>query len=273
MSARSAQSLVVAAGIVVASLYGLLAPAYDGLPEATALGARAQDVCSLVVAGLLVWLARRDGPAGRAHLVWLGLLAYVVYSYTIYLVGVPMNRVFLVYVVITSVAGAALLSGLYRLTTVTWRDCASARLRTGTGWMLVAVGVLFALLWLSELLPFALGGDVPEPEGVGGLPYPVYVLDLVVVLPCIVAVGLLLLRGHPAGGPLAVVALIKIVTLFAALWAGVLAVVVDDQPLHLGPDAAPSLALLLVSAWLVRRWLLALAPHPPADDRLRLPVS
>jgi len=42
-------------------------------------------------------------------LLWIGLLAYVVYSYVIYVIGVPMNRIFLVYVVLEMVAGAALL--------------------------------------------------------------------------------------------------------------------------------------------------------------------
>jgi hypothetical protein len=68
------------------------------------------------------------------------------------------------------------------------------RLEGGTGWFLVAVGALFGCLWLATLLPFALGGDRPDPEGPGGAPYPVFVLDPVVALPCVVAVGTLLVR-------------------------------------------------------------------------------
>jgi len=252
-------SVVLALGIVTASAYGLLAAEpYRDLPAATVLGAKAQDVCSIVVAGLLVLLVRRRQISPRSHLARLGLLAYVVYSYAIYLTGVPMNRVFLVYVVIESLAGAALLNGLLRLRGSAWQRLGSRRLERGTGWMLLVVAVLFALLWLSTLAPYAAGGGAPDPEGIGGTPYPVFVLDLVVVLPCIAAVGLMLLRGRPVGGPLAVVALIKIVTLFTALWAGAAAVLVTGETLHLGPDAGPSAALLVASVWLMARWLRAL---------------
>ena len=52
-------SIVVALGIVAASAYGLLAPdPYRSLPDATVLAARGQDVGSLLVAALLVALAR-----------------------------------------------------------------------------------------------------------------------------------------------------------------------------------------------------------------------
>lgn len=260
----------VALGIVVSSAYGLLAThSYRGLPADTVLAARAQDVVSLAVAALMMVLIRPPRLGAAAHLTWLGMLAYVVYSYTIYLVGVPMNRVFLVYVVLTGLAGAAFLTGLLTVSRTAWRDTAARRLRRGTGWLLVAVAALFSLLWLSTLLPFALGGDTPTPEGVGGAPYPVFVLDLVVVLPCLAAVGVLLLRGHQHGAPLALVALVKIVTLFTALWAGVLATLLVDGTVDLHADAGPSLLLLAVSIWLAIRWARLArptAPTPPTSS-------
>lgn len=248
-------SIVIAAGIGAASAYGLLAAEpYRSLPEATVLAARGQDVASLVVALGLVVLALPARLTPTRFLAWLGLLAYVAYTYAVYLIGVPMNRVFLVYVVIESVTCAALLAGLWRLTLMRWPADPSSRLRRGTGWMLVVVAVLFAGLWLSTLVPFALGGSPPDPEGVGGTPYPVFVLDLVIVLPAIAAIGVLLLRSHPLGPPLAVVALIKILTLFVALWAGPAYALATDGPVELGPDAGPTLLLLALSAWLVTRW-------------------
>ena len=83
-TARS--SLLLALLITLSSLYGLLAAhPYRDLPEATLIAARAQDVCSIVVAVLLVALARRT--SARSHVIRLGLLAYVAYSYAIYLIG------------------------------------------------------------------------------------------------------------------------------------------------------------------------------------------
>ena len=254
-----ASTVVVAVGIVASSLYGLLAEhPYRGLASETIAAARAQDVCSVLVAVLLLVLARRTGA--KAHLVRMGLLAYVAYSYAIYLTGVPMNRIFLVYVVLVTVSGAALLHGLLRLRPAAWPRVSSSRLERGTGWMLVIVAVLFAGLWISALLPYALGGSTPTPAGPGGVAYPVFILDLVIVLPCIAAVGLLLLHERPIAGPLAAVALIKIVTLFAALWAGVVVGFVDDGHVTLSADAGPSLVLLLISVGLVGKWIRSLTP-------------
>jgi hypothetical protein len=247
-------TVVIVMGIVAASLYSLMADdPYRGLAKETALAAVAQDVFSVVVAAVLLLLARHR--SSRAHLIRLGLLAYVVYTYAIYVIGVPMNRIFLVYVALVMTAGGAFLHGLLRLRPAAWPRVANRRLERGTGWMLVVVAALFAGLWLSVLLPFALGGAAPSPAGPGGVAYPVYILDLVVVLPCIAAVGLLLLRQRPIAGPLATVALIKIITLFAALWTGVVVAFIDDGHVTLSADAGPSLLLLVISVVVARKWL------------------
>jgi len=259
-------TVVIAMGIVAASLYALMADdPYRGLAQETALAAAAQDVFSVGVAALLLCLARRT--SARAHLIRLGLLAYVAYSYAIYLIGVPMNRVFLVYVVLVMTSGGAFLHGLLRLRPAAWPRVANRRLERGTGWMLVVVAVLFTGLWLSVLLPFALGGAAPSPAGPGGVAYPVYILDLVVVLPCIAVVGLLLLRQRPIAGPLATVALIKIITLFAALWTGVVVGFIDDGQVTLHADAGPSLLLLVISVVVAGKWLRSLSPDEGAYVR------
>jgi hypothetical protein len=249
-------TLVVSTGVLASSLYGLLAEApYRSLPEATVLGARAQDACSMVVAVLLVVLAVRPVLRSSAFLVRLGLLGYLAYSYLIYVSGVPMNRMFLVYVAIVAMAGAGFLAGVVDVLEHPPASRPTRRLRLGTGWFLIVTAVLFAGLWLSVLLPVALGGGAPATQGVGGTPYPVFWLDLAVALPAIAAVGTMLVLRRPVGPPLAVVALIKIITLFAALWAGPVVALATGQDLHLGPDAGPSLVLLVVSSWLAVRWL------------------
>jgi hypothetical protein len=258
-------ALLVAVGLVAASAYGLLAEhPYRGITPATVTAARAQDVCSLVVAALLVALA--GAGSARVHLVRLALLAYVAYSYAIYLLGLPMNRAFLVYVVLVAVAGGALIDGVLRLEPGAWPR-ARRRLEAGTGWFLVGVAVLFATLWLSVLIPFALGGPRPHPEGPGGVAYPVFVLDLCVVLPCVAVVGYLLLEGVPVAGPLAIVVVVKIVTLFTVLWAGVLAGLARGDDVSWGADAGPSLVMIAVCVWLSGRWWRALRVTGPGRRR------
>jgi hypothetical protein len=84
------------------------------------------------------------------------------------------------------------------------------------------------------------------------------VLDLVVVLPCLLLVGLLLLDGHRIGGPLAVVVVVKVVTLFVTLWAGAVAGLLRGDDVHFGADAGPSLVMVAVCVWLATRWWRAL---------------
>jgi len=251
-------SMLVGLVLLVASAYGFLAAdPYHHLPAATMTGAHAQDACSVLVAVALVALAR--STSARVHLVRLGLYAYVAYSYAIYLTGMAMNRAFLVYAVLVTVAGAALLDGVVRLVPAAWPRASSPRLERSTGWFLITVAALFATLWLSTLLPFALGGGPPDPEGPGGAPYPVFVLDLVVALPCVASVGGLLVQGRRIGGPLAVVVLVKVITLFTVLWAGVVAALLRGDPVHLGADAGPSLVMVAGCCWLLVRWLHLLA--------------
>ncbi|MDR7254112.1 hypothetical protein J2X46_003102 [Nocardioides sp. BE266] len=249
-------SVALSTAVLASSLYGLLATTpYRDLPDATVLSARAQDACSIAVAGLLVLLVLRPLERPAAHLARLGLLAYLLYSYLIYVTGVPMNRMFLVYVLIVGLSAAGLLGGLHDLLQRPFPTTASPRLVRTTGWVLVVTAVLFAGLWLSALVPFALGGDRPEPEGIGGTPYPIFYLDLALVLPALAAVGTLLLRGRAAGPSLAAVAMLKILTLFTALWAGPVVALASGTDVHLGHDAGPSLVLLAASAWLSALWL------------------
>ena len=255
---------VLATAVVAASFYGLLAETpYRSLPEATVVSARAQDACSIVVAALLVLLVRRPVMSVAAGLARLGLLAYLLYSYLDLrhrcadepgLPGLrpdrqPVRR-----------RPARRPPAHPRASTRLHR--VAAGLTRTTGWVLVVTAVLFAGLWLSVLVPYALGGSTPDPEGVGGTPYPVFVLDLAVVLPAIAAVGVLLLRGRAVAGALAAVAMLKILTLFTALWAGPLLALATDADVHLGPDAVPSLLLLAASAWLTDAVAALVQTHP-----------
>lgn len=244
---------VVAVLLVASSAYGFAADRpYRGLTASTVTAARAQDVCSIVVAVLLLALAAHG--SGVAHLTRLGLYGYAAYSYVLYLVGMPMNRAFLVYVALVAVAGFGLVDGIARLEVQAFRRVGRP-LERGTGWLLVVVAVGFAALWLTMLVPFALGGGPPDSQGPGGSAFPVFVLDLCVVLPCLFLVGRLLLRGSPAGGPLAVVALVKIVTLFTVLWIGVVAAIVRGDHVQPGPDAGPSTVMVALCCWLLGRWV------------------
>ena len=79
----------------------------------------------------------------------------------------------------------------------------------------------------------------------------------------------MLLRGRAIAGPLAVVVLVKIITLFTALWTGVVVGLVSGADVHLAADAGPSLLMLAACVALVGRWLAQLEPHPTGFVRPR----
>ena len=68
-------------------------------------------------------------------------------------------------------------------------------------------------------------------------------------------------------GPLVVVALVKIVTLFTALWSGILIGFTSDADVQLAADAGPSLVMLAVCVALVGRWLRSLSPDERGFQR------
>jgi hypothetical protein len=70
----------------------------------------------------------------------------------------------------------------------------------GPAWFLIGVATLFALLWLSEIVPNLLAGDPSRSARDWNVPTnPVHVLDLAFFLPAVIISGVLLLRRHPLG--------------------------------------------------------------------------
>lgn len=68
--------------------------------------------------------------------------------------------------------------------------------RIFAGWVLIVTGGLFALLWLSELVPATLSGQAASSLEIAGLTMnPIHVIDLSVVLP-----GRIIIGGSPCAG-------------------------------------------------------------------------
>lgn len=69
-----------------------------------------------------------------------------------------------------------------------------------TTWTLIVLATLFALLWLSEIVPDLLAGHGSTSAGDYRVPTnPVHVLDLAIFRPAVFASGVLLLRRQPLG--------------------------------------------------------------------------
>jgi hypothetical protein len=255
--------------LIPAIAYGLISEsAYRGYGQNLILASRAQDLLTALVIPVLVWASVQSKRGSLpAHLLWLGLMFYLSYSYAIYLVGWQQNRVFLIYVLVVLLATAALVDGVVRVEPSAVRPAVRAFRTTGLGWFLVVVGVAFTGLWLTDIAPSTWGGRAPVNLGPGGTAYAVYVMDLTVALPAVIATGAMLLRRHPMAVVLAGVVLVKITTLFTALWLGVLTQVAVGQHVPVTADMLPSAVLPLVTIVV----LVAAARHlrRPDDGWLR----
>lgn len=201
-------SVVAAALAAIGNVVALLH--VDGVygRETTAFidQAVAQDVVDLVVVApatvLLALMAGRGSLSAR--LLWLGTVSFTVYNYVIYTMSVHAGPLFLLWVAVLGLALYALIGGLATLD----RHAVAARSadvpRRTAGWFLVVVATLFTALWLRDIVPALLFGEVPDGARELGLPSnPVHVLDLAFYLPAAFAAGIGLLRRQAWGDSLA----------------------------------------------------------------------
>jgi hypothetical protein len=182
---------------------------------------RANDLITLVVAvpGLIVaTLMVRRGSA-RARLVWMGLLAYMLYNYVFYLYGATFNRFFLLYVALVALSITALIVSVANLDVQAISQAFHPRtpVRWIGGYMLL-FALLLGGLWIGMSLSFVVTGQVPTPITQTGHPTGVvFATDLSLLAPGLLAGELLLWRRQPWGFVLSAVMLIKACTYGPAL--------------------------------------------------------
>jgi hypothetical protein len=193
-------TLLISLLATIASLAGLFASSPYALEtENWKLQAQAQDIGNLIgVLVLIVSAVMARKGSFRAYLVWLGMLFYFLYAYIIYAVAVHFNSLFLVYVAVLGLTLFTIIAALSRgLVNLSVPDLSARRF---AGYTLIGVGVLFGLLWLSELVPALISGKVPQSLQDAGLWVdPVHVLDLSTVLPGFIATGYLAIKKRGTG--------------------------------------------------------------------------
>ena len=233
------------------------APLYRDVP-AMVDQAQAADLATLIVAvPVLVaalWLARRGSAA--AEVVGLGALAYLVYTYAIFAFQVVVNPLTPVHIAILGLATWAVAFLVPSLGQDAIRVGETLPRRVTAGF-LALVAILFAGLWLGQIVSAITSGTLPPSVTDLGLPTSaVYALDLAFVLPLLAAAAFLLTRRHRAGGPLALGGLVFSVLMALSILAifGIQATRAElkdpSMPLAFGAIAA-------VAAMLAARGLLA----------------
>lgn len=216
-------TLAIAALAVAATLLGLFRAGFYRDPYALRLQAYGQDAVTLgVVVPLLLaglWLATRGSL--RGYLLWLGALAYLLYTYAVYAVITEFNPFFLGYVALFGLSLYTFVAGLVAVdaAAVKRRLAADLPVRLVAGF-LAGMGGLVALLWLSEALPATLANRKPASIAAVGLPANVvHVLDLGVVVPATLLAAWWLRERRPWGYVLPGVLLVKVVSIGLAVLA------------------------------------------------------
>jgi hypothetical protein len=152
----------------------------------------------------------------RAQLVWLGTLAYLVYAYLFFALGVAFNPLFPVYVAVLSLAVWSLVILLSDLGPERLQHVVSGMPGRATGIYLLVLAVLFLVVWMREIVTAILTGTTPPGVREANLPVnPTHVLDLAFLLPLCAFSGIRVWQ-HRAIGYLLAGMLVPATTLVAA---------------------------------------------------------
>ena len=200
-----------------------------------------QDFITLVVAlpALVISAILASRGSERARLVWLGVLVYSVYTYVISAFVVQFNPLFLVYVALLGCALYALIGGLATTDFEAVKAHFTQRTPVRAASIFLAVmAILFYFVWLSELVPALVGGDVPQSVRDNGTPSnPVHVLDMAWILPAVALTAVWLWRKRALGYTLAGTLLAFLALLALAIVSMMVSMRLYDQPVAVGPAA------------------------------------
>ncbi|MFO7534057.1 MAG: hypothetical protein R6W93_16520 [Candidatus Limnocylindrales bacterium] len=253
----------------VASLAGLLAPDLYRDTESWTREARATDVVTLLFAVPLLAIAlwRVRGGSRSARMVVAGALGYVAYSYAIFAFSVAPNPATPLYLAILGLSAWALVLGIGRMGDPSALQEIVSRLpRRGSGIYLIAVAILFGLLWASEIAAAVTADGPTETLARAGLPTnPIWALDLAFALPVVAYGGVRLLRAEAGAAATALPALVFLALIGLAVLGVFAYSALDGEEVVLVPVVLVSI-ITLIAAGLV---LLAHGIRPPTTPEPR----
>ena len=154
-----------------------------------------------------------------ARLVWMGTLVFLLYNFVIYAMAVHFNALFLAYCGILGGSFYALVGSLPSLSPADVAGAYSPRAPVKSmAAVLCLIALIFAALWLGEIIPALISGRTPKSLADAGLiTNPVHILDLSFVLPGLIVTAIQLLRRRAVAFVLAPVLMVFCVLMTVAI--------------------------------------------------------
>ena len=201
-------SYIIALLVAAVSAAGVMLPSvYAKEHISWAAQGFGQDIINVVLVfpALLIclYLIKKRSIAGL--LLWLGLLIYLAYSYVYYAFFMHFGSWFLVYTAILGISFYTLIGALVNLTKNEIKQIENNAFSKWPAVYLLVNGFMFLVLWLMEIIPSLVKGDIPKSAtDVGLWLNPVHVMDLAFILPGMVLTAVLLRKKNSTGFLLAV---------------------------------------------------------------------
>ncbi len=245
--------------MAVVSLLGVADPRTYGKETlnwaAQAVGQDYVNLCVVFPTLLVSFLLTLRRDSFKAFLVWLGVLIYLIYSYVLYSFFVHFGPLFLLYV---ATLGLSFYSFVGALGSLDWQGTGVRFTNVKTkpaSILLGTVAVLFALLWLADIVGALSRGGVPvDLDKIGLWVNPVHVLDLALLLPGALIVAVLLWRKKTLGLTLAVPFLVFFVLMGLAIIS--MMIVTAQKGFALAfPQMVVMLLIIVLSSAIATRYL------------------
>jgi hypothetical protein len=216
------------------------------------------DVANLVVVTVLeVALLWANRGSVRGHLIAIGALGCLAYSFVTYAFFIVLNPATVLYIAVLGIAGWAFVAGVTCVDDAQVEAIVGGRLaRRATSAFLAILAVVFAATWLSQIAAALIRGNLPPELATAGWPMnPVWVLDLGFVLPLALLTAIRLVRREPGAERIAVSFLVFDMLLALSILLMAVSAGLAGQPLE-GPMIAIFVVLLAASTvlcWLALR--------------------
>ena len=166
-----------------------------------------QDFISLVVVlpTLIISAVFASRGSPRARLVWVGAMAYLVYTYASFAFDIRFNSLFLVYVALLGCSLYALIGEFSSANMAGMKEYFTEKTPVkAVSVYLAVIAFLFYFTWLSEIVPALIAGQIPQNIQESGTPSnAVYVLDMACILPAFAIAAITLWRKKNLGYTLA----------------------------------------------------------------------